>query len=433
MRLHGLLSTGLALGALLIPGGVLAQTSSLSDADCQVMRQKLGEHARLSEGVRRAVAAQAGASTPAPAVTPPPATGVASPPTNRATAIRARLEQIAKDRQTLDDQRLAAMVKFELGRAAQIQGQITTLDTEKATLERELAALPATPATAPAAPAPATTQTTSADPSMRIACKDVAAALDNAVKTRRRELVARDDQPGAIPLVGLKGQTAEQIGQELAAQLASASAASPQVGLLDADGDGRLDGFADMPAPGVVRLVRQKSDGTLSVEAFPVPGGAGASGYGELTRRLEEATARQGGQSMADLLGTRPAGPLRAMTQTADFPQAYGQFQAGNFADVARLTAPAARSTEFSNVRGQRVRVLEILSPVTGGMSLRRTVVVTQPNDQESWEETTTIIRPVSYWKTDVEVSRNRETRTTTGSLVGSPSAAAPAKFSLER
>jgi hypothetical protein len=430
MRSQSLLSTMLALGALLTPDGVLAQTSTLSDTECQAMRQKLGEHARLSEGVRRAVAAQAGAS---PVVTPPAAPAAASAPANRATAIRTRLEQISKERQTLDDQRLAAMVKFELGRAAQIQAQITTLDTEKATLERELASLPATAATAPATPAPAATPASSADPTLRIACKDVSAALDGALKTRRRELGAREDQTGVVPLVALKGQTAEQVGQELAAQLASASAAGPQVGLLDADGDGRLDGFADMPAPGVVRMVRQKSDGTLSVEAFPLPGSGAAGSYGELTRRLDEAAARQAGQSMQDLLGIRPAGPLRAMTQTADFPQAYAQFQAGNFADVARLPAPAARSTEFSNVRGQRVRVLEVITPLTGGMSLRRTVVVTQPNDQELWEETTTIIRPVSYWKTDVELSRSRETRTAAGSLVGSPSTAAPAKFSLER
>ena len=76
----------------------------------------------------------------------------------------------------------------------------------------------------------------------------------------------------------------------------------------------------------------------------------------------------------------------------------------------ARLSAPAARSTEFPNVRGQSVRVLEIISPVAGGVSVRRTVVVTQPNDQEQWEETTTIVRPTSYWRTDVEVARSRET-----------------------
>jgi len=79
------------------------------------------------------------------------------------------------------------------------------------------------------------------------------------------------------------------------------------------------------------------------------------------------------------------------------------------------------------------VRVIEILSPVSGGVSLRRAVVVAQPNDQELWEETTTIVRPVSYWRADVEQTRSRETRTTAGAVVGTPAAATPSKFSLER
>ena len=95
------------------------------------------------------------------------------------------------------------------------------------------------------------------------------AAVDNAVKIRRRELGAREDQAGAIPLIGLKGQTADQIGQELAGQFSPGAAASTQVGLLDADGDGKLDGFVDVPAPGVFRLFRQRADGTVGVEMFP--------------------------------------------------------------------------------------------------------------------------------------------------------------------
>jgi len=66
-------------------------------------------------------------------------------------------------------------------------------------------------------------------------------------------------------------------------------------------------------------------------------------------------------------------------------------------------------------------------------VSLRRAEVLAQPNDQELWEETTTMVRPASYWRTDVEVARSRETRTTSGALVGTPSASAPSKFSLER
>jgi hypothetical protein len=405
-------------------GPVLAQGPSISDAECQSLRQRLGEHARLSDGVRKAVATQAGA-VPAAGTAPAPAAAV---PAGRAEAIRARLDQIPKERQTLEDQRLAAMVKFELSRAGQIQGQIQALDTEKATLERELAALPAS------APAPTVTAPQAPVPDVaRIRCQDMPAAVDNAVKIRRRELGAREEQAGAIPLIGLKGQTADQIGQELAGQFSSGAAATSQVGLLDANGDGKLDGFVDVPAPGMFRLVRQRADGTVGVEVFSTPASGATPGYGEMTRRLDETTVRQSGQGLPELLATRPASPARAATQTAEFGQAYAQFQAGNFADAARLGTAAARSTEFQNLRGQTVRMIEIISPVPGGVSVRRVVVLAQPNEQELWEETTTIVRPTSYWRTDVEVARSRETRTTAGALVGAPSASAPSKFTIER
>jgi len=405
-------------------GPVLAQGPSVSDAECQSLRQRLSEHARLSDGVRKAVATQAAA---APAATTAPAPSAAAP-TGRAEAIRTRLDQIPKDRQTLEDQRLAAMVKFELTRAGQIQGQIQVLDAEKTTLERELAALPAS------APAPAVTapQAPVADVA-RIRCSDMPAAVDGALKIRRRELGAREEQAGVIPLIGLKGQTADQIGQELAGQFSSGAAATSQVGLLDTNGDGKLDGFVDVPAPGVFRLVRQRADGTVGVEVFATPASGATPGYGEMTRRLDETTVRQSGPALLELLATRPASPTRATTQSAEFGQAYAQFQAGNFADAARLGTAAARSTEFQNLRGQNVRMIEIISPVPGGVSVRRVVVLAQPNDQELWEETTTIVRPTSYWRTDIEVARSRETRTTAGALVGSPSASAPSKFTIER
>jgi hypothetical protein len=152
-----------------------------------------------------------------------------------------------------------------------------------------------------------------------------------------------------------------------------------------------------------------------------------------MTRRLDETSLRQAGQGLPELLATRPAGPVRSSTQTTEFGSAYTQFQAGSFADAARLGSAAARSTEFQNVRGQSVRVLEIISPVAGGVSVRRAVVLGQPNDQELWEETTTVVRPTSYWRTDVEVARSRETRTTAGAVVGAAAVAAPSKFTLER
>jgi hypothetical protein len=414
--------TALTLGASLIQVNPALTQATISDAECQALRQRLAEHAQLSEGVRRAVAAQAG-TAPAAAATTTPSTPA---PTGRAETIRVRLEQIPKDRQALEEQRLGALVRFELGRAGQLQTQIQALDVEKATLEKELASLPASPAaTPPQAPA--------ADATTRIRCQDMPAAVDNAMKIRRRELGAREDLAGAIPLVGLKGQSADQIGQELAGQFASGPAASAQVGLLDADGNGQVDGFVDVPATGVFRLIRQRADGTISVQVFSAAASGTTSSYGELTRRLDETTVRQTGQALPDLLATRPAGPLRAVTQTGEFAQAYAQFQAGNFADAARLGTAAARSGEFPNLRGQSVRVLEVISPVVGGVSLRRTVVLAQPNDQELWEETTTIVRPTSYLRTDVEVARSRVTRSASGALVGTPSVSAPSKFSLER
>jgi len=430
MRASKLLTALFTLGACLAQGGpALAQGASISDAECQSLRQRLAEHARLSDGVRRAVAAQAAAAPAAAAPVAPAVAAPSAPPAaSRADAIRGRLEQIPKERQTLEDQRLGALVKFEMSRAGQIQGQIQALDTEKANLERELAALPSVPST----PTAATPQPPAPDVA-RIRCQDMPAAVDNAVKTRRRELGAREEQAGAIPLISLKGQTPVEIGKELAGQFSTGSAASTQVGLLDADGDGRLDGFVDVPAPGVFRLFRLKADGTVSLDVFPAPGSAATPPYGEPTRRLDETTARQSGQALPELLATRPAGPLRGVTQTAEFEQAYAQFEAGNFTEAARLTAATARSAEFQNLRGETVRVIEIMSPVPGGVSLRRVVVLGQPNDQELWEETTTIVRPVSYLRTDVEVARSRATRTTSGAVVGTPSVSAPSKFALER
>jgi hypothetical protein len=424
MRTCTALTTALTLGACLIQAGPALAQATISEAECETLRHRLAEHARLSEGVRRAVTTQAGAT---PTTSSPTPSAPAVP--GRAAAIRARLEQIPRERQALEEQRLGAMMKFDLSRASQIQAQIQALDTEKTTLEREQATLPASPSATPVV----TPSATASDPTARIRCQDLPAAVDSALKTRRRELGAREEQAGAIPLIALKGQTAEQIGQELAAQFPSGPAAGAQVGLFDGDGNGRLDGFVDVPAPGVFRLFRQRADGNISVEMFHTSAAGATPGYSEMSRRLDEATTRQAGQTLAELLATRPAGGARSATQTAEFGPAYAQFQAGNFTETARLGAAAARSTDFQNFRGQSVRMLEIISPVSGGVSLRRAVVLVQPNDQELWEETTTIVRPISYWRTDVEVARSRESRSTSGAVVGTPVVLAPSKFSLER
>lgn len=434
------LIAGLIAG-LLQAVSAAAQPRPLTDAECQGLRARLAEHAKLSDGVRRAVATRAAASPapppPSPAAASTPAPVPPAPVANRADEIRARLQKIPVERQQAEDGRLGALGRFEIGRVAQYQAQLTALEQEKARLEQELAGLPSQPSapTAPAsapspAPAPATPAPVPASDSDRIRCQDMRAAHDEAVRIRLRELGAKEGQAGVVPLIGPKGQTAEQIARELGAQMPSAAPGS-QVGLLDANGDGRLDGFVDVPVKDVYRVYRQKPDGTLGVDAFVVGGSAAA--YGDMARRLEETGNRQAGWSLADLLAIRAAGPVRVTAETADFAIAHGHWLAGNFAEAARVEGAAVRSMEFQNLRGEVVRVTEILAPVSGGVALRRLVAQPRPGDQEQWDETTTAVRPTSYSKSDVEIARAREMRSTAGAPVGARSTTPPIRFSLDR
>lgn len=414
------LAVGLtALGAL--PSS--AQTSAprtLSDAECQALRERVADHARLSEAVRRTVATRVAAN---PAPVPPPAAPAPTGPGGRAAEIRTRLERIKVERQQAEDGRLGAVTRFDLGQAARMQAQITALDQEKADLERELTRLPATPATTPAAAPPPPRD---AD---RLRCQDVAATHDEAVRIRQKELGAKEGQVGAIPLVPPKSQTPTDAARELAVQMPDGPNAL--VGLLDSDGNGQLDGFVDVPARGVYRVHRQQTGGGIRVE---VPG-APASGapYGEIPRRIDEASAQHDGRTLADLLATRPAGPVRVTAETPDWAAAWGQWLAGNYADAARLERPALRSLEHQNVRGETVRVVEVLAPTGAGVTLRRMVAVTTGPDREQWEETVTTVRPLSFTRVEVDFSRAQETRTTAGAAVGARTTAAPARFTVER
>jgi hypothetical protein len=406
----------LVTGWLSGPPVVAAETRPLSDAECEALRQRLAEHASLSEGVRRAIASHVAAVPAAPAPAPAAA--------GRDQAIRTRLEAIGKERTALEEQRMGALMKFELGRAAELQGKIRQLDTEKATLERELASTPAASPVVTAPPAPA-------GDAARVRCQDVPTLLDTAVKTRQRELGAREGQPGVVPLVALKGQTSEQIAQALAAQLPALPGGGATLGLLDADGDARLDGIVDVPAPGVFRLVRRRTDGTLSVETLATGSSGGA--YAELTRRLDEVTLQQTSQTLEGVLASRPVGNIRLIGETADFGRARARLLAGDIADAARMDGPAASSVEYQNLRGDVVRTLETLAPLEGGIMQRRLVMVARPNDNEVWEEITTTIRPVSYWRTDVQVIRSQESRTPAGAPVGTRAVSGPFKVGLER
>lgn len=433
MRLLIIVFTGLMAGigvtSLAASTDGLAQARTLTEAECRAVRERLAEHARLSDGVRRDLAGR----TRALPVTQPPVWGAApAPPGGRAEAIRARLEKIPEERQHLEDTRLASYVRLELGRAAELGKQIQALDTEKANLEKELARLPATGA--PSAPTistwPAPAIASDAD---RVPCQDAPAALDAAVRIRQRELGAKEGQSGVVPLASFKGQNADQIAQELSGQFTAWPEAANQVGLLDQEGRGRVDAFVDVPAANIFRLYRQRADGTLSVDAFSLPGRPGEPAYGEMARRVEEATIRQTGRSVADLLAVRPAGPVRVLGETAEFARAQAFVLAGNYGEAARVEGGGARTMDFQNLRGESVRVVEMVAPTQNGLLLRRVVATSRPNGEEQWEETTTILRPVSSWRTEVEVRRATERRSAAGVSLAPRSASAPVTFAVDR
>jgi hypothetical protein len=65
--------TAFLFGTWLAQGGpVMAQPRSISDTECQSLRQRLSDHAQLSDGVRRSVGAQAAASGSSVATAPTP-------------------------------------------------------------------------------------------------------------------------------------------------------------------------------------------------------------------------------------------------------------------------------------------------------------------------------------------------------------------------
>jgi hypothetical protein len=391
-------------------------------AECQALRERLVEHAKLSEGVRRALATQAARYPGLPTARP------AAPASDRA----AHLEQIARERQQTEDSRLVAMMRFDLARAMELQQKIGALDAEKAELEKR----PAEPQPRPSRPVPVPTPaqpeqlTASAE---RLPCGEIPGTLDAAKKIRRKELGAREDQGAAIPLITLKGQSAEQIARALAGQFSAWPDAAAELGLLDQDGNGQLEGIVDTPVRDLFRLYRQRSDGTLAIDVFRVPGRAMDTDYDEISRRLDEAILRQTGRSLADLLTAHPVGGVRALTQAGEFGAASVQVLAGNFAEAAKIGGGAARTMEFQNLRGEVGRVLEVLVPATSGLQIRRVLVLPRPNNQEQWEELSITLVPASYWRTDVELTVTRQIRAATGAAIGSPAVLGPTRFSLER
>jgi hypothetical protein len=121
------------------------------------------------------------------------------------------------------------------------------------------------------------------------------------------------------------------------------------------------------------------------------------------------------------------------LVQSAQFADARTSLLAASFADAAKVETGAARSVEYSNYRGETVRLVETIAPGTSGLVIRRLLVLPRPNSQEQWEETVTLIRPVSFYRTDAEITTSRETRTIAGAAVGTRTTGAPVKIGIER
>src|SRR3970282_815725 len=103
------LMAGIGLASFAASTNALAQTRTLTEAECRAVRERLAEHARLSDGGRRALASR----TRSLPVTQPPVWGAApAPPGGRAEAIRARLEKIPEERQRLEDARLGSHLRL---------------------------------------------------------------------------------------------------------------------------------------------------------------------------------------------------------------------------------------------------------------------------------------------------------------------------------
>lgn len=411
---------GFAMALLTLPALAWGQRAALSPAECQALRDRIGEHARISLAARRAL----GIPTPAPP-------SAAQDPASRAEAVRARLAQIREERERLENEKVGTIVKLDFTRVARIQEQLESLDQERRTLEAELAGLEQggrLVRTGPQRVAPST------GPDLaRMPCQHLPALEEKAVRARRKELGGAEGQTGLVPLFPLRGQTDRDIGAELAGQLGSGPEARQRLGLLDQDGDTQVDGFADSPASGVYRPYRHRSDGSLAVGLFLTTSPASDAPSGEDSRRLEEALLRQTRRRLAELLPLRPVGPARVLGETGEFARLRGLVDSGRFDQVVQGESLAARSVEFQNYRGEAVRLLEAIAGDGRTVYLRSSSVLVRSSGEELREETVTRFRPVSYWKTDVEVDVSRETKPAGGGAAQPRSVSPTIRFTLER
>lgn len=85
------------------------------------------------------------------------------------------------------------------------------------------------------------------------------------------------------------------------------------------------------------------------------------------------------------------------------------------------------------NYRGETVRLLEIVSGSASAVQVRSATVVLKADGSEQVEETVMRFRPVSFWRTDVEVDQSREVKPAPGGAAQPRSSAPTVRFTLER
>lgn len=412
-----------ALTSLLLPGLAGAQTPAPSPAECRALRDRIGEHARVSPAARSALG-----------TTAPAAPAAAQDPAARAETVRARLAQIKEERERLEDEKVGAIINLDFSRMARSQERIEGLEVERRGLEAELAGLEQARRQVRPGPswmAPLGGAATGLD---LVPCRDLPSFEDKALRARRKELGGAEGQAALVPLLPLRGQTDRELAAELGAQLGPDPEVARRLGLLDQDGDTQVDGVVDSPAPGILRLFRQRSDGSLALDLFltAVPPDPNAP-YGEAARRIEEALLRQTRRPLSDLLPLRPVGPVKVLGETGEFSRLRTLVDSGRFDQALQPGSLGARSVEFQNYRGETVRLLEVVAGDGQTVQLRTSAALVKPDGEEQWEETVTRFRPVSFWRTDVEMDQSREIKAAPGWVAQPRSTAPTMRFSLER
>jgi len=266
----------------------------------------------------------------------------------------------------------------------------------------------------------------------RAPCQELPGLEDKALRARRRELGGTEGQAALVPLLPLRGQTDRELAVELGTQLGPDP--EGRVGLLDQDGDTQVDGFADSPVWGMLRLYRQRSDGSLAVTLFltAIPPHPDAP-YGEDGRRLEEALLRQTSRRLGDLLLLRPVGPVKAMGETGEYLRLRALVDSGRFDQAIQAGSLGARSVEFQNYRGETVRLLEVVAGDGRAVQLRSSATLVKPDGAEQWEETVTRFHPISFGRIDVEVDQSREGKPAPGGVAQPRSSTPTVRFSIER